>query len=310
MPTTGRPEPRLRIGASSWSAPSWEGTFYTGGMPPSDYLGHYASRFDTVEIDATFYGMPNERMVDNWRERTPPGFLFAAKAPRVITHDKILESCGSETGAFLRVMDRLGDKLGPILFQFRYFRKSEFPEAKPFIDKLERFLPALPRGHRFAVEVRNKNFLTPRFLDLLRTHGVALAWIDHPWFEGIDRLMKRPELLTADFVYVRWLGDRKAIERSTDRWDRLIVDRRRETAAWAGAIRAMTEGGRSVCGYFNNHYAGYAIGSIELFQEIWNEGAASAPAPREASSSDRNRASRSSRPGAAPPRPPSSEGGG
>jgi uncharacterized protein YecE (DUF72 family) len=277
MPAPGLHETRPRIGASSWSAPSWEGTFYPRGMPPADYLGHYASRFDTVEIDATFYGTPNERMVDNWRERTPPGFLFAAKAPRVITHDKILESCGSEIGAFLRVMDRLGDKLGPLLFQFRYFRKSEFPEPKPFIDKLERFLPALPRGYRFAVEVRNRNFLTPRFLDLLRTHGVALALIDHPWFEGIDRLMKRPEVLTAAFVYLRWLGDRKAIEDRTDRWDRLILDRRRETAAWAGEIRAMMEGGRSVCGYFNNHYAGYAIGSIQLFQEIWTEGTVSAP---------------------------------
>jgi uncharacterized protein YecE (DUF72 family) len=279
MPAPGRPEPRLRIGASSWSAPSWEGAFYPRGIPPSGYLGHYASRYDTVEIDATFYGMPDERMVDGWRERTPPGFLFAAKVPRVITHDKILESCGTETGAFLRVMDRLGDKLGPLLFQFRYFRKSEFPDPKPFIDKLERFLPALPGGYRFAVEVRNRSFLTPRFLDLLRARGIALALIDHPWFDRIDRLARRPEVLTGEFVYVRWLGDRKAIESRTDSWDRLIVDRRAETETWVGAIRAMLAGGRSVYGYFNNHFSGYAIGSIQLFQDLWNEAEASAPPP-------------------------------
>jgi|SRR6267143_455124 len=73
---------QLRIGASSWSAESWEGVFYPSGMHPGDYLAHYASHFDTVEIDATFYRTPTERMVDGWRDKTPPGFLFAAKGLR------------------------------------------------------------------------------------------------------------------------------------------------------------------------------------------------------------------------------------
>ncbi len=264
------PDPRLRIGSSSWSAPSWEGVFYPPELPAAEYLAHYTTQFDTVEIDATFYRTPSERMVEGWRGRTPPGFLFAAKVPQVITHEKLLEGCGAEIGAFLRVMDRLGDRLGPLLFQFRYFRKSEFPVPAPFIERLERFLPALPRGYRYAVEVRNKSFLVPRLLDLLRRHNIALALIDHPWFERIDRLMKRPELLTADFTYLRWLGDRRAIEARTTRWDALIIDRRRETVAWVEAVRAMLDRGRSVFGYFNNHYAGYAIGSIRLFRELWD----------------------------------------
>ncbi len=123
-------------------------------MHPADYLAHYASHFDTVEIDATFYRTPTERMVDGWRDKTPPGFLFAAKVPQVITHEKILEGCGDELVAFLKVMARLGEKLGPLLFQFRYFNKAKFPDAKPFIDQLERFLPALPREMRIVVEVR------------------------------------------------------------------------------------------------------------------------------------------------------------
>ncbi len=271
-------ESRLRIGASSFSAPSWEGVFYPPGTPPSDYLAIYAREFDTVEIDATFYRPPSERMVDGWRERTPPGFLLAAKVPRVITHEKVLEGCAEELGSFLRVMERLGERLGPLLLQFPYYKKADLPDPKPFLDRLERFLPALPGTMRFAVEVRNRSLLTPRLLDLLAARRVALALIDHPWFERIDRLIARPAILTADFCYLRWLGDRYAMERRTVRWDRLIVDRRREMGAWIPAIRTMLASGRSVVGFFNNHYAGYAIGSIRLFREMW-EGVRSGPAP-------------------------------
>ena len=265
---------RLRLGASSWSAPSWEGVFYPAGMDPGDYLAHYATRFDTVEIDATFYRSPTEKMVDGWRRKTPDGFLFAAKVPQVITHDKMLEGCGEELGTFLKVIGRLGDRLGPLLFQFRYFKKGEFPDPKPFIDRLERFLPALPREMRFAVEVRNKSFVVPRLLDVLRAHRVALAFIDHPWFHRIDQMIARPETLTADFGYLRWLGDRYAIETKTTTWDRLIVDRRREMAACMPSVRALLERTRSTVGYFNNHYAGYAVGSILLFRELWEDQAA------------------------------------
>jgi len=260
----------LRVGASSWSAESWEGTFYPSGMRPAEYLAHYASHFDTVEIDATFYRTPPDRMVDGWRDKTPPGFLFAAKVPQLITHEKILESCGDDLGLFLKAMGRLGDKLGPLLFQFPYFNKAKFPDPKPFIDRLERFLPALPREMRFAVEVRNKSFVTPALLDILRQHRVALAFIDHPWFFGIDEILKKGNVLTTDFAYVRWLGDRKGIEERTRHWNHLIIDRTRDMGRWVPNIRRMVDGGTAVYGYFNNHYAGYAVGSIELFQELWD----------------------------------------
>ena len=262
---------RLRLGASSWSAPSWEGVFYPAGTSPTEYLAHYASEFDTVEVDATFYRTPTGRTVDGWRDRTPPGFLFAAKVPQVITHEKVLEGCEDELSGFLQVMERLGEKLGPLLFQFRYFKKAEFPEADPFIDRVERFLPALPEGHRYAVEVRNKHFVTPRLLDLLRKHRVALALIDHPWFYRIDQLMGQDGILTADFAYVRWLGDRYKIEEKTKSWDRLILDRTSEMRRWIPALHAMLDQDRRVFGYFNNHYAGYAIGSIRLFRELWGK---------------------------------------
>ena len=267
----------LRIGASSWSAPSWEGVFYPPGTPPASFLAHYARHCDTVEVAATFYRTPDGRMVDGWRERTPPGFTLAAKFPQLITHEKLLLDCAPERDAFLRVMERLGDRLGPLLLQFRYFRKDEFPDPNPFIDRLEAFLPSLPPDRRYAVEVRNKTFVTARLLGLLRRHRVALALIDHPWFFGVEQLMRREGVLTADFAYIRWLGDRKAIEKRTTRWDRLIVDRRRDMGRWIPAIRGMLDRGVTVYGYFNNHYAGYAIGSIDLFREMW-EGATSAGA--------------------------------
>lgn len=244
--------------------------FYPRGSRPAEWLPYYAARYDTVEIDATFYRTPEARTVDGWRDRTPDGFLFAATVPQVITHEKVLEDCAPELNAFLKVMDRLGDRLGPLLFQFRYFSKTELPDPKPFLDRLERFLMGLPRdGRRFALEVRNKTLVTDRFLDLLARHRVALAWIDHPWVHRVDVLLQRPRALTADFVYVRWLGDRKGIEAKTTTWDRLILDRSAEMRRWVPAIRGMIGGGRPVFGYFNNHYAGYAIGSIAAFRELW-----------------------------------------
>jgi len=267
----------LRIGASSWSAPSWEGPFYPKGTPVADCLPFYATHFDTVEIDATFYRTPSERMVDAWRERTPAGFLFAAKVPQLITHEKMLQGCREEMDEFLRVMQRLGDKLGPLLLQFRYFKRTELAEPGPFLDRLEAFLATLPESIRFAVEIRNKHFLIPRLLDILSRRRVALALIDHPWFYQIDTLMARPGILTADFAYLRWLGDRYRIEEQTRSWDHLIVDRRREMEHWIRAIRRMLENSRSVYGYFNNHYAGYAVGSIRLFHEMWENAATPAP---------------------------------
>jgi uncharacterized protein YecE (DUF72 family) len=261
-------EPRL--GTSSWTAASWEGVFYPTGLPAARWLEHYAQSFDTVEVDATFYRIPEARVVDNWRERTPPGFVFAAKFPQAITHEKMLEGCGGETIEFLRVMDRLGSKLGPLLLQFRYFRRAELPDPKPFLEKLERYLPSLPPPMRFAVEVRNRSLMTERLFDLLRRHRMALAFLDHPWVPRIDQMMKMPPARTADFVYLRWLGDRMEIEKRTRVWDRLIVDRRADLERWIPAVRTMQAEGRGVFGYFNNHYAGYGVGSIRLFREMWS----------------------------------------
>jgi uncharacterized protein YecE (DUF72 family) len=259
----------VRLGTSSWSSQDWVGVFYPSGTSPADFLTEYAKHFDTVEVDSTFYRTPSRTMVGNWRERTPAGFLFAAKVPRTITHEKVLEDCAPELAEFLGAMDLLGEKLGPLLFQFPYFNRRAFPRPEDFYARLAPFLDRLPSGYSFAVELRNKAWINARPLDLLRNKNIALALIDHPWMTAINRLVEKLDVVTADFSYLRWLGDRKGIEQKTQRWDRILIDREREMELCIPAIEKLREPRVRIYGYFNNHYAGFAPGSVALFHEVW-----------------------------------------
>jgi len=248
-------EKRLRVGTSSWSADSWRGPFYPAQAKAGEFLAHYARRFDTVEIDATWYRTPSESMVRKWERDTPEGFIFAAKVPSVITHQNRLIDCQPELKEFLRVMDLLGPKRGPLVFQFPYdFKPDQF-------DTLQKFLQQLPTGFKFALEVRHKGWLTERFYDLLRSRGIALVLLDLSWMPKLD-------LLTTDWTYIRFIGDRKKIEAQTLTWEKLIVDRAKEMEEWAPRILKFLEDGVITWAYFNNHYAGHAPGSVDLFLEV------------------------------------------
>ena len=261
--------PNLRLGTSSWSSQDWVGVFYPAGTAPADFISEYAKHFDTVEVDSTFYRTPSPAMVRNWAARTPDGFLVAAKFPQVITHERVLVDCASEVSEFLKAMDLLGDKLGPLLIQFPYFNKQAFPQPHDFLLRLSNFLEQLPNDRAFAVELRNKYWINDRFLDLLRARNVALALIDHPWMTPVEQLVTGQDVVTANFAYLRWLGDRKGIEERTQRWDKIIIDRTREMETWIPIIRALLKRGINILGFFNNHYAGFAPGSIKLFREMW-----------------------------------------
>jgi uncharacterized protein YecE (DUF72 family) len=261
--------PNLHLGTSSWSSEDWVGVFYPQGTSPADFLTEYAKHFDTVEVDATFYRSPAASMVSKWHQRTPPGFKFAAKIPRAITHDKVMQDCQGDLKEFLGVMDLLGEKLGPLLFQFPYFNKQAFARPEDFLARLDPFLQGLPSAYAFAVEVRNKSWLSERFLDVLRKRKVALALIDHPWMTPAEQLMKRLDPLTADFTYIRWLGDRKGIEEQTQHWNQVIINREREMETWVPAIDKLLARRLRVYGYFNNHYAGFAPASVALFLDVW-----------------------------------------
>jgi uncharacterized protein YecE (DUF72 family) len=270
--------PNLRLGTSSWSSEGWVGTFYPPGTPPANFLSAYAQHLDTVEVDSTFYRIPSASMVQNWRARTPPGFTFAAKFPQVITHEKVLQDCRAEVASFLRTMSLLEDRLGPLLLQFPYLNKQAFARPEDFLARLAPFLEELPSGFQYALEVRNKYWVNARLLDILRRKRVALALIDHPWMTPVAQLVSKLDVVTADFAYLRWLGDRKGIEEKTQHWDRLIIDREDEMRIWIPIIRQLLKRGIQVMGYFNNHYAGFAPGSIELFGKVWKSLAGDADA--------------------------------
>jgi uncharacterized protein YecE (DUF72 family) len=136
----------LRIGTSAFTAAGWESAFYPAGMKPADYLNYYATKFNTVEVDSTFYRTPSTGTVHGWERKTPTGFLLSAKIPQLITHENVLQDCDEDLKRFLETMDFMGDKLGPLLFQFGYFNKSAFPSGKGFLARLAPFLKKLPRA--------------------------------------------------------------------------------------------------------------------------------------------------------------------
>ena len=265
-----KPAP-IRLGTSAFTAAGWEGSFYPEGMKPADFLSFYAQHFDTVEVDSTYYRTPSAATVRGWDAKTPDGFLFAAKVPQVVTHEKVLADCAGEFDEFVGRMQLLGKKLGVLLLQFPYFNKKAFASVDDFLKRLEPFLKKLPRDVRFALEVRNKIWIVPKLVDLLRTRSVALALIDHPWMLRPAEIVARLDPITTDFTYVRFLGDRKGIEEKTKTWDKTIVNRSAELADWANICYKFNSRGVAIFAYANNHYAGHAPATIRLFEELWGK---------------------------------------
>ena len=259
----------IRVGTSAFTAAGWEGSFYPAGMQPRDFLTYYSTKFDTVEVDSTFYRTPAVSTVKGWAQKTPANFLFALKVPQVITHEKCLDDCAAEMAGFLAAAEHLGDKLGPLLLQFPYFNRTKFKTGAEFQARLGPFLKTLPKDFQFAVEIRNKNWLDEKFTELLRNHQVALAVIDQAWMPTIQELTKKLDPVTANFTYVRWLGDRKGIEQQTKSWDQTILDRRPALSHWVDYCYTTTHRGIKVFAYANNHYAGHAPATVALFLELW-----------------------------------------
>ncbi len=260
--------PPIRLGTSVFTAAGWADAFYPAGLKPAEYLSYYATQFDTVEVDSPFYRIPSPGTVRGWYAKTPANFLFAAKVPQTITHELVLKDSEGEFKKFLATMEILGEKLGPLLLQFPYFNRQTFPGVDDFLARMVPFLKQLPKGYRFAVEVRNRNWLVPALIEALRERSVALALIDHVWMPRPGELFERIDPVTADFTYIRWLGDRKGIEERTKTWDRLIIDRRQELREWANVCWKINGRGIAIFAYANNHYAGFGPGTVRLFEEL------------------------------------------
>ncbi len=265
----------------------WCGSFYPAAIEPAEMLAAYAEQLSTVEVDSTWYRMPTHAMVDSWNARTPAGFRFAAKVPRVITHEKYLEGCGAEVNQFIAVMSRLGDKLGPMVLQFPYVAKARDPEeyatGEQFRVRLKNFIPFLPENLQWVVEIRNSRWIRDELLDLLAGRGISLAFIDYYTMDPLPKLAARKGILTGPIVYIRFLGNHKQMDAAVQRaraegkrnldWDSLLVDRTEQMRQWIPPIRNFAAMVKPIYVYFNNHYAGYAPGSVELFSQLWNESA-------------------------------------
>jgi uncharacterized protein YecE (DUF72 family) len=242
-------------------------------MKSRDFLSYYATQFATVEVDSTFYGCPSATTVNNWAARTPEDFVFSVKIPQVITHEKALVDCDSDFEEFVKTMDILGTKLGPIMFQFPFFDRWKFSKQDHFLAVLVPFLKKLPADHKFVIEIRNKTWLDAKFVDVLREHNVALALTDTSFMPRPWEMKEKFDLITADFTYVRWLGDRKGIEKQTTTWDKTVIDRTSDLKKWVDVLQQMVNDKkiRKMFAYANNHYAGFGPATVKLFWDLWNK---------------------------------------
>jgi len=181
---------RIHAGTSGYSYPEWKGTFYPEKFAAKDMLRYYAERFETVEINNTFYRMPTEALLRGWAEQVPEAFTFVLKAPKRITHDRRLKDCAELVGYFTQTAGTLGARLGPLLFQLP-------PNFRKDVPLLRDFLAQIPQGPRVAVEFRNATWFDDETWDALRVRGAALCVAD----TGEEPVV--PLVATADWGYLR-----------------------------------------------------------------------------------------------------------
>jgi len=235
----------IHIGTSGWHYDHWSGPFYPEDLAKKEFLSFYQQHFHTVEINNSFYQLPSEKTLTEWRDCVPPGFIFAVKGSRYITHMKKLKDPGQSVPPLLERLQVLEDRLGPILFQLP--PRWHFNEAR-----LEAFLESLPRDFRYALELRDPSWLNQEAYRILNKHGAAFCI-----YELAGRLS--PKEVTADFVYIRLHGPGDAYQ---GRYDKQTL------GGWAGAISAWTAKGLTVFVYFDNDEAGYAAQNALELQDM------------------------------------------
>ena len=224
------------IGTSGWHYDDWRRRFYPSKLPRPKWLEFYASHFDTVEVNNSFYRLPSEKAWANWRDSSPDGFSFAVKASRFITHVKRLKDAAEPVTTFIDRAKILGDKLGPILYQLP-------PNMHRDDERLGSFLAVLPRGLKHVIEFRHEAWLDEGVFDILRRHNTGLCVFDMP-------SLQCPLVATADFAYVRFHG-------SEGLYSSCYSDE--EMADWAKRLASLAETLKEIYIYFNNDIGGYAV---------------------------------------------------
>jgi len=235
----------IHIGTSGWHYPHWQGPFYPEKLPKSEFLRYYRNKFHTVEINNSFYRLPQEKTLIDWRESVPPGFIFAVKGSRYITHMKKLKDPQQSVEPLFSRITLLQDKLGPVLFQLP-------PRWRYNGERLRSFLAALPPDHRYALEFRDRSWLTKEAYRILADHDAAFCIYEFAGFLS-------PREVTADFVYLRLHGPGAAYQGSYDTGT---------LAHWGGAIAAWAGKGLEVFCYFDNDEAGYAAQNALSLQKL------------------------------------------
>jgi uncharacterized protein YecE (DUF72 family) len=215
------------VGTSGYNYPEWKGSFYPEKLPAAQMLPYYAERFSTVEINYTFYRMPNEKAVSGWSEATPERFKLTLKAPKRITHDARLRDCAENTHRFLEVAGTLGPKLGVLLFQLPPFLKKD-------LALLDAFLETLPPPVCATFEFRHSSWLDGEVYARLKARNLALCVAD-------SEKSSTPVEITADYAYFRLRDEGYTPD---------------DIARWAGIIRDKTSGCRDVYVYFKHEEAG------------------------------------------------------
>src|SRR4051794_12028893 len=226
----------VRIGTSGWHYKHWLGNFYPERTPAAKMLEHYYSRFDTVEINNSFYMLPKVATLQGWRDATPPSFCFAVKASRFITHNKKLKDPENALDNLIPRVARLGTKLGPLLFQLP-------PRWRVNAERLEYFLQVLPRELRYTFEFRDTSWITSDIARLLQKSNAAFCIYELAGYRS-------PLCITADFAYVRLHGPTAGKYQGSYSKE-CLRDWARQIESWAKQLKAIYV-------YFDNDQNGYA----------------------------------------------------
>ena len=241
----------LRIGCSGWSYNDWVGPFYPPKTSPEEYLNLYSRVFDTVEIDATFYRVPSREMVEKWYSSTSKQFIFCPKLPKRITHDLHLENASSYLVHFTKRLEALQDKLGPFVIQlppsFKFQKHQE---------QLQRFLEPLDDRHRYAIEFRHESWFNDEIKSFLESKNICQIW-------SINQYLTTPPTITADFLYLRFVGDR-----AIDQFNIIQKDQTESMRNWYRKLGQAPDSAKNRFELFNNHFAGFGPGSVNEFRRL------------------------------------------
>src|SRR3990170_4673866 len=242
-------EDRIHVGCSGWVYRHWKGDFYPAELPQKRWFQHYAEAFDTVEINASFYRVPLVTTFEGWREKAPPGFRYAVKANRFMTHMKKLIDCETPLEEFISLARRLGPTLGPILYQLP-------PSLHKDLPRLEAFLKRLPGDLEHVVEFRHNSWYDEDALTLLDWHGIGFVTHD---LVGLVS----PRWASGRTAYVRFHGTGGKYR------GRYVDEAMADWADWLGAQRAA---GRPARAHFNNDIGGDAIEDARTLKRLGGGG--------------------------------------